>query len=106
MTEIHSAETCPTCGQAYRRRNDREARIQSWLDYCAAEGLHVLPDNRVAEAVAAQLLGIGCAYLEKLRRQGDGPRATRLGLQGSRWSYALDGLADWIDQRTYRGGDL
>lgn len=95
---------CPTCGHRLAEP-ERHDTITAWKAHCAEQGIHVMPDGRVAESVAAALLGIAVGTLENRRRGGSGPPAVRVGVRGSRWSYRLADLAAWVELHRYTDDD-
>lgn len=62
----------------------------------------VTGDDRVSEAVAAQLLGLTQGGLKNLRHEGDAPTAYRVPVGGSRTSYRIADLAKWVEARRFR----
>lgn len=95
---------CPTCGQFVRAASADDVAA-TWLQHCIAKGDHITPDGRVSEAVAAYLLGIAPGTLENKRRSRNGPPAVRMGIRGSRWSYRLVDLANWLELHRYTEDD-
>ncbi len=55
-------------------------------------------DDRVGEADAATLIGLSPSRLRALRSEQDGPRWFRRAAAGSRVSYRLLDLAEWIER--------
>ncbi|RYF61673.1 MAG: hypothetical protein EOO27_00940 [Comamonadaceae bacterium] len=60
-------------------------------------GMTVSVDGRVCERDAATLLAIAAGHLKALRQEGRGPLHYRSGVGGSRISYRVSVLADWIE---------
>lgn len=73
---------------------------EAFAIYCRERGYHVLPDGRVSEGVAAELLGIAEGTLANWRYAGTAPKAIRMGSRGSRWSYRLLDLAEFLECRS------
>ena len=58
--------------------------------------LHHSADWRVSEKVLSELLQCSPLTLKYWRSVGEGPRYTRIPIHGSRFSYQLADVADWI----------
>lgn len=86
--------------------NDRAGRVAEtvrlFLRAVEARKLPLSGDLRVNEAGAAELLAISESGLRALRSAGDGPKSVGVGVAGSRISYSLVELAEWIEQRRER----
>lgn len=80
-----------------------EARIldtvRVLLAAVAKNAIVMSADQRVAEADAARLIGLQPASLKNLRAEGGAPPSYRVPVGGSRLSYRLFDLAQWIEAR-------
>ena len=84
---------------------DRCAATTAMLLSAAREsGMFVSGDARVSESDLALLLGLHPGTLKAMRTEGGGPAAFHVGLNGSRWSYALRDVGEWIEARRLEGG--
>ena len=90
--------TCPQCRCRFHDDDDLDrqlaAQIARWKVYCDEHG-HPIRGGRVAEIVAAELLGIQPTTVAGRRKSGNGPRFAHIPLNGSRYSYDLEELAAW-----------
>lgn len=89
--------TCPKCRFEFRDEDAELAQqIAAWEADCANKG-YPIASGRVSEEHAAMLLGMAPTTLASKRkaRPSTGPRAHRLPVNGSRWSYSLAELAEW-----------
>lgn len=66
-----------------------------------SESIPISADERVSEADAARLLGLHPGTLKNLRHQGAAPPAYRRPVAGSRISYRVTDLAEWIEARRH-----
>ncbi len=55
-------------------------------------------DGRVAESDAATLLALSLSRLRALRSERSGPPSFARGVNGSRVSYRLSDLAEWLER--------
>lgn len=81
---------------AIQKRVDQTAeafRAAAW-----ARGAVITADRRVSEAEAAELVGYAPGSFKNLRSLGAGPPFFNRPLAGSRISYRLEDLANWIEQ--------
>lgn len=62
-------------------------------------GIVMSADQRVSEADAARLIGLQPASLKNLRAEGGAPPSYRVPVGGSRLSYRIFDLAQWIERR-------
>ena len=80
--------------------DDRIDATETLLRQAVIEwGLRCSGDFRVNERDAAELLGISWSWLKQLREVGAGPRYVHRPVNGSRISYPLRALAEWIHAR-------
>ncbi|QRP62701.1 hypothetical protein I6J77_11185 [Rhodanobacter sp. FDAARGOS 1247] len=94
---------CPCCRCDHDDDADRAARItdriESFTRDCERLGYRV-EANRVDPRTAANLLGMKPKTFNGWRTSGDGPRAERIPVNRSQYSYDLNVLAAWsVDQR-------
>ena len=76
-----------------------DARVRLFLESVDRAQMKISGD------LANQLLGFdGEDTLKKLREYGRGPSFHRIGVNGSRISYALEDLAAWIESRRVEQG--
>jgi hypothetical protein len=66
---------------------------------CREVGALITGDGRVSEIDAAGLLGLNPGSLKNMRHEDGAPIAYRLPVNGSRVSYRLQDLAEWIEKR-------
>lgn len=77
-----------------------EATTLALLDAARALDMSMTADKRVSAADAARLVGYSTATLRNMRAEGSGPRWYRMTAgNGSRVSYGLRDLADWIEEQ-------
>lgn len=82
---------------------DRTAEtVRLFLRAVESHRIPMSGDMRVTERGAAELLGIHEATLRAMRGNGDGPTAVRVPVAGSRLSYSIIALAEWIEARRER----
>lgn len=86
-------------GTAPAPREEVERTACLLLKAAHAAGMTVSVDGRVCERDAATLLAIAAGHLKALRQEGSGPQFFRAGVAGSRISYRLSGLAEWIESQ-------
>jgi hypothetical protein len=90
--------TCPCCRRQFTEDEEQDANLAARVAALEAECVdkgYPLRDGRVSEEHAAMLLGCANPTLRSYRRNRTGPRAYRLSVNGSRWSYRLVELAAW-----------
>lgn len=88
-------ERCPACGQLLPPPDDpTAARVAKWEALCARRGFTIRA-GRVAESVAAELLGMRRRAFAAMRKLGTGPAYFALSIDGSQYSYQLIELAAW-----------
>jgi hypothetical protein len=96
---------CPCC-RCSPEDGDLDAQLSSraaaWEAECVANGWPIR-GGRVSEIDAAKLLGMAPTTLAGKRKSHSGPRAYRLPVDGSRWSYNLAELAAW--ESAHQEGD-
>lgn len=87
---------CPCCRCLPDDDLDQQlaARVAAWKMYCEEHG-HPIRGGRVAEIVAAELLGLKPKTLAGKRKSGNGPRVAHIPVNGSQYSYDLEELAAW-----------
>ena len=68
---------------------------------CREAGFVLSGDQRVSECVAAELLGISKGSLRNMRNTwGTAPKFYRTPVDGSRISYRISDLAEWIETQS------
>lgn len=84
-----------------RQRTERVAASGRSLEAAARQaGMVVTGDGRVSENAAGELLGLAPGTLRNWRSERDGPPSYQIGVgSGSRVSYRLAELAEWLESR-------
>lgn len=81
----------------------REERVRVTADALLAvavkNSMGISADQRVGEADAAALIGMTQGGLKNLRAEGGAPNSYRVSVNGSRISYRLWDLAEWIEDK-------
>lgn len=80
-----------------QRLQRSKATLQLLLGTCEKRGMAVSGDYRVSETDATALLGYAEGSLKQLRSYGNGPPFYKRTVGGSRISYRLNDLADWLE---------
>lgn len=62
-------------------------------------GMPISLDGRVREVDAEALLGYAAGSFRTMRELGNGPTFYRAAVAGSRYSYRLTHLAEWLESR-------
>lgn len=73
--------------------------VEQLRETCERNGIFITADSRVGEESAASLIGMAAGSLKNTRQLGNGPGYYRCPAGGSRISYRLIDLANWIEQR-------
>jgi len=79
-------------------QNNIDSTKKLLLDACIASGMVLSADERVGESDAATLLGYAAGTLKNMRTVGIAPPHYRRGVGGSRVSYRLIDMAEWVEQ--------
>jgi len=92
-----SAVRCPHCGNYWvQEAAPPRSQVEIWREECRKKGYYLAPGDCVSEAVAAELVERAPGTLANRRRDRTGPPARKMGVRGSRYSYRLCDLADWL----------
>lgn len=76
--------------------------VETFTKYAREVAIFVTADGRISETDASKLLGIN---LKSARSEGRGPTAYTRPLKGSKWSYRISDLAQWIEEGHHTAGD-
>ncbi|MCY1303562.1 hypothetical protein D9M70_532760 [compost metagenome] len=71
--------------------------IENLLTACRERSIDVSADQRVSEAGAGELLGYAPGSLKNMRSLGVAPPHYKRPISGSRISYRLSDLAEWLE---------
>lgn len=76
-----------------------EQTAQRLRETCEKQGIFITADNRVGEESAASLNGMAPGSLKNSRQLGNSPDYYRCPAGGSRISYRIEDIAQWIEYR-------
>ena len=98
--------TCPECGHHFRDDAELDQLagelVAEWEQHCAQRG-HLMPQGRVSESVAAELIGQNKLWLANKRRADKGPPVIDLPANRGHFSYSMRALAEWWLRRNNYG---